>query len=128
MAVQSDMEECIGATELIEYIEQSADGTIHNLMGWPPQTDDPSIQSSQFLRATLESWYPNTSPTVPTSLKWIPYKVAKTTPHLTQPAQGHPLHAVLRYHKDVGWHYRYSLPCKVHGRPPLPSSRLSGIP
>ena len=105
LAAKSDMEECIGATKLIEYIEQSADETTHKLMGWPSQIDDPSIKSSQFLRASLESWYPNTAPTAPTTPTWIPYKAVKTTPHVIQPGQGHPLRAVLRCHKDVGWHY-----------------------
>ena len=40
------MEERIGVTQLIEYIEQDDDGSYCKLMGWPPQTDL-SVKPSQ---------------------------------------------------------------------------------
>ena len=119
------MDEHVGVTQLTECIEQAADGSYCKLMGWPCQTDL-SLKSYQSKGATLESWYPNTTPTVPSTLQWKPYKVVKTIPHhVRQPGHGHPLHGTLRYHKDVGWHYRYTLPFKVTGRPSLPSSMKS---
>ena len=118
------MEEHIDATQLIEYIEQAADGSYCKLMGWPSQIGL-STQSSKFNSANLESWYPSTAPTFPSALKWMPYKIVKTVPHVIQLDQGHPLHGALRYHKDVGWHYRYSMPFRVTGRPSLPSSLIS---
>ena len=118
------MEEHIGATQLIEYIEQAADGSYCKLMGWPSQIGL-STQSSKFNSATLESWYPTTATTFPSALMWMPYKIIKTVPHVIKPGQGHPLHGALRYHKDVGWHYRYSTPFRVTGRPSLPSSLIS---
>ena len=118
------MEDCIGATQLIEYIEEDADGSYCKLMGWPSQTDL-SLKSFPFNSATLESWYPDTTPTAPSALMWTPYKIVKTIPHVIQPGQGHPLHGTLRYHKGLGWHYRYSTPFRVDGRPSLPSSMIS---
>ena len=122
------MEEHIGATQLIEYIEQAADGSYCKLMGWPSQIGL-STQSSKYNGVNLESWHPNTAPTFPSALQWMPYKIAKTVPHVLQsPGQGHPLHGALRYHKDFGWYYRYSTPFGVTGRPPLPSSMISNAP
>ena len=121
------MEEHIGGIQLVEYIEQTADGSYCKLMWWPSQTDL-SIKSSKLNSANLESWYPNTAPTFPSALQWMPYKIVKTVPHVLQLAQGHPLHDTLRYHKDVGWHFRYSTPFRVTGRPSLPSSMLSKAP
>ena len=118
------MEERVGVTQLIEYIEQADDGSYSRLMGWPSQTDL-SVKPSHSSGATLESWYPNTTPTDPSVLQWVPYKIVKTVPHVCRPGQGHPLHGALRYHKAVGWHYRYSMPFRVTGRPPLPSSTES---
>ena len=74
------MDEHVGSIQLTEYIVQAADGGYCKLMGWPCQTDL-SIKSSQSKGATLESWYPNTTPTVPSTLHWKPYKVVKTIPH-----------------------------------------------
>ena len=116
-----DMEESIVVTQLIEYIEQDDDGSYCKLMGWPPQTDL-SVKPSQSSGATLESWYPNTTPTAPSVLQWVPYKIVKTVPHVSRPSQNHPRHGDLRYHRDLGWHYRYSTPVRITGRPPLPSS------
>ena len=118
------MGERVGVTQLIEYIEQADDGSYSRLMGWPSQTDL-SVKPSHSSGATLESWYPNTTPTAPSVLQWVPYKIVKTVPHVCRPGQGHPLHGALRYHKAVGWHYRYSMPFRVTGRPPLPSSMKS---
>ena len=114
------MEESIGVTQLIEYIEQDDDGSYCKLMGWPPQTDL-SVKPSQPSGATLESWYPNTTPTAPSVLQWVPYKVVKTVPHVSRPGQNHPFRGELRYHRDVGWHYKYSMPFRVTGRPPIPN-------
>ena len=111
------MEEHVGVTQLIEYIEQAADGSYCKLMGWPSHTDL-SVKSSG---ATLESWYPNTTPTAPLGLQWVPYKIVKTVPHVCRPEQGHPLHGALRYHRAVGWHYKYSMPFRVTRRPPIPN-------
>ena len=118
------MGERVGVTQLIEYIEQADDGSYSRLMGWPSQTDL-SVKPSHSSGATLESWYPNTTPTAPSVLQWVPYKIVKTVPHVCRPEQGHPLHGALRYHRAVGWHYRYSMPFRVTGRPPLPSSMKS---
>ena len=118
------MEEHVGVTQLIEYIEQAADGSYCKLMGWPSQIAL-STQSSKFNSATLESWYPTTAPTAPSALRWMPYKIIKSVPHVLQPGQGHPLHGTLRYHKGLGWHYRYSMPFRVDRRPSLPSSMIS---
>ena len=115
------MEECVGDTQLVEYIEQADDGSYSRLMGWPAQTDL-SVKTSHTSGATLESWYPNTTPTAPKVLQWKPYKIVKTIPHVSVPGQNHPLHGALRYHKAVGWHYRYSMPFRITGRPPLPNS------
>ena len=82
-------------------------------------------QSSKYNGVNLESWYPKTAPMFPSALQWMPYKVVKSVPHVLQPGQGHPLLGALRYHKALGWHYRYSTPFKVTGRPPLPSSMIS---
>ena len=121
------MEERVGVTQLIEYIEQADDGSYCKLMGWPSQTDL-SVKPSHSSGATLESWYPNTTPTAPSVLQWVPYKIVKTVPHVSRPGQNHPLHGALRYHKAVGWHYRYSMPFRVTGTPPLPSSMESKTP
>ena len=118
------MEEHVGDVQLVEYIEQAVDGSYCKLKGWPSQIGPPT-HSSKFNGVNLESWYPETAPTVPSALQWMPYKVAKSVPHVLQPGQGHPLHGALRYHKSLGWHYRYSMPFKVTGRPPLPSSMVS---
>jgi hypothetical protein len=122
------MEERVGDTKLVEYIEQADDGSYSRLMGWPSQTDL-SVKPSHTSGATLESWYPNTTPTAPSVLQWKPYKIVKTVPHVCRPGQDHPLHGALRYHKAVGWHYRYSMPFRITGRPPLPNpteSKTSG--
>ena len=119
------MEEHVGDVQLVEYIEQAVDGSYCKLKGWPSQFG-PGTQSSKYNGVNLESWYPDTAPTVPSALQWMPYKIAKSVPHVLQPGQGHPLHGVLRYHKSLGWHYRYSMPFKVSGRPLLPSSMISG--
>ena len=121
------MGERVGVTQLIEYIEQADDGSYSRLMGWPSQTDL-SVKPSHSSGATLESWYPNTTPTAPSVLQWVPYKIVKTVPHVSRPGQNHPLHGALRYHKAVGWHYRYSMPFRVTGTPPLPSSMESKTP
>ena len=119
------METHVGGTQLVEYIEEAADGSYCKLMGWPCQTDL-SIKCSQSKGATLESWYPKTAPTVPSTLQWKPFKIVKTIPHLIDPpCQSHPLRGTLRYHRDVGWHYRYSLPFKITGTPSLPDSMKS---
>jgi len=115
------MEEHVGVTQLIEYIEEANDGSYCKLMGWPSQTDL-SVKTSHPSGASLESWYPNTAPTAPSGLQWMPYKIVKTVPHDCRPEQNHPLRGTLRYHKDVGWHFRYSMPFRITGRPPLPSS------
>ena len=115
------MEEHVGGTQLIEYIEEANDGSYCKLMGWPSQTDL-SVKTSHPSGASLESWYPNTAPTAPSGLQWMPYKIVKTVPHDCRPEQNHPLRGTLRYHKDVGWHFRYSMPFRITGRPPLPSS------
>jgi len=128
------MKESIGATQLVEYIEQDNEGSYCKLMGWPPQTDL-SVKTSQPNGATLEAWYPNTAPApaAPSVLQWRPYKIVKTVPHECRPNpdpfQGpDPFRGALRYHKDVGWHYRYSMPFRITGRPPLPSSMKSKNP
>ena len=119
------METHVGGTQLVEYIEEAADGSYCKLMGWPCQTDL-SIKCSQTKGATLESWYPNTAPTDPSALQWKPFKIVKTMPHpVGPPCQGHPFRGSLRYHRDVGWHYRYSLPFKLTGAPSLPDSMKS---
>ena len=119
------MDEHVGGTQLTEYIEEAADGSYCKLMGWPCQTDL-SIKSAQSKGATLDSWYPKTTPTVPSTLQWKPFNIVKAIPHpIGHPSQGHPLHGTLRYHKDVGWHYRYSLPFKITGTPSLPNSMKS---
>ena len=115
------MEEGVGDTQLVEYIELTDEGTYTRLMGWPAQTDL-SVKTSHTNGATLESWYPNTTPTAHKAVQWKPYKIVKTIPHVREPGQNHPLHAKLRYHKDVGWHYRYSMPFRITGRPRLPKS------
>ena len=126
LVVQLAMAECIGETELVEYIDHAVDGTYCKLMGWPSQTDL-TIKSTKFHNATLESWYPDTQPTAPSVLVWKPYKVIKTIPLVNLSSQGHPLHGALRYHKDVGWHYRYSTPFRITGKPSLPNSKMSKI-
>ena len=118
------MEEHVGVTQLIEYIEQANDGSYCKLMGWPSQTDL-SVKTGHPSGASLEAWYPNTAPTAPSGLQWMPYKIVKTVPHDSRLDQNHPLRGALRYHKDVGWHFRYSVPFRITGRPPLPSSRES---
>ena len=119
------MDNHVGGTQLIEYIEEAADGSYCKLMGWPCQTDL-SVKSSQSKGATLESWYPKTTPTVPSTLQWKPFKIVKTIPHpIDPPSQSPPLHGTLRYHRDVGWHYQYSLPFKITGTPSLPDSMKS---
>ena len=115
------MEGCVGDTQLVEYIEVDDDGSYNRLMGWPSQTDL-SVKPYHTNGATLESWYPNTTPTAHKAVQWKPYKIVKTIPHVREPGQNHPLHAKLRYHKDVGWHYRYSMPFRITGRPRLPKS------
>ena len=114
------MKESIGATQLVEYIERNTEGGYCKLMGWPAQTDF-SVKTNG---ATLEAWYPNTAPApaAPSVLQWRPYKIVKTVPHGCRPDQNHPFRGAVRYHKDVGWHYRYSMPFRITGRPPLPSS------
>ena len=121
------MEEHVGGTQLIEYIEEANDGSYCKLMGWPSQTDL-SVKTSHPSGASLESWYPNTAPTAPSGLQWMPYKIVKTVPHDSRLDQIHPLRGALRYHKDMGWHFRYSVPFKIIGRPPLPSSMKSKNP
>ena len=115
--MKEDMTESIGVTQLIEYIEQDDDGSYCKLMGWPLQTDL-SVKPSQPNGATLEAWYPNTTPTAPSELQWVPYKVVKTVPHVSRPGQNHPFRGELRYNRDVGWHYKYPMPLRVTGRPP----------
>ena len=117
----------MGGTQLIEYTELAEDGSYCKLMGWPSQTDL-SVKTSHPSGATLEAWYPNTAPTAPSVLQWMPYKIVKTVPHGCRPDQNHPFRGALRYHKDVGWHYRYSMPFRITGRPPLPSSMKSKNP
>ena len=56
-----------------------------------------------------------------------PNKVIKTIPLVNLSSQGHPLHGALRYHKDVGWNYRYSTPFRITGKPSLPNSKMSKI-
>ena len=112
------MEESVGDTQLVEYIELTDDGNYTRLMGWPAQTDL-SVKTSHTNGATLESWYPNTTPTAHKALQWKPYKIVKTIPHVKVPGQNHPHHGTLRYHKDVGWHY---MPFRITGRPRLPKS------
>ncbi len=119
------MEESIGDTQLIEYIEQGDDGSYCKLMCWPPQTDL-SVKPSQSSGATLESWYPNTTPTAPSVLQWRPYKIVKTVPHECRPNpdpfQGpDPFRGTLKYNKDLGWHYKYAMPFRIIGRPPSPA-------
>ena len=119
------MDNHVGGAQLVEYIEEAADGSYCSLMGWPSQTEL-SIKSSQSKGATLESWYPETAPIVPSTLQWKPFKIVKAIPHSIDPAdQNHPLRGTLRYHRDIGWHYRYFLPFKITGTPSLPSSMKS---
>ena len=121
--------ESIGATQLVEYIEQDNEGSYCKLMGWPTQTD----LSVKINGATLEAWYPNTAPApvAPSVLQWRPYKIVKTVPHECRPNpdpfQGpDPSRGTLRYNKDLGWHYKYAMPFRITGR--LPSSMKSKNP
>ena len=113
--------ESIGATQLVEYIEQGNEGSYCKLMGWPAQTD----LSVKINGATLEAWYPNTAPApaAPSVLQWRPYKIVKTVPHECRPNpdpfQGpDPFRGTLKYDKDLGWHYKYTMPFRITGRPP----------
>ena len=115
--------ESIGATQLVEYIEQDNEGSYCKLMGWPAQTD----LSVKINGATLEAWYPNTAPApaAPSVLQWRPYKIVKTVPHECRPTpdpfQGpDPFRGTLKYNKDLGWHYKYAMPFRIIGRPPSP--------
>ena len=121
LLAQSAMAESIGDTKLIEYVDYAADGSYCKLMGWPVQTDL-TIKSTKFPNATLESWYPETQPKAPSALVWKPYRIVKTIPHVNTAKPGHPHHGALRYHKDVGWHYQYSMPFRISGKPPHPDS------
>ena len=113
--------ESIGATQLVEYIEQDNEGSYCKLMGWPTQTD----LSVKINGATLEAWYPNTAPApvAPSVSQWRPYKIVKTVPHECRPNpdpfQGpDPFRGTLKYNKDLGWHYKYAMPFRITGRPP----------
>ena len=123
LLAQSAMAESIGDTKLIKYVDYAADGSYCKLMGWPVQTDL-TIKSTGFPNATLESWYPDTQPNAPSASVWRPYRVVKTAPLVSLAKPGHPHHGALRYHKDVGWHYRYSMPFRIIGKPPLPNSMV----
>ena len=120
---QSAMATRIGDTELIEYVTYATDGSYSKLMGWPAQTNL-AVKSTRFQNTTLESWYPDTEPNAPSALVWRPYRVVKTVPLVSSAKPGHPHHGALRYHKDVGWHYRYSMPFRIIGKPPLPNSMV----
>ena len=116
---QSAMATRIGDTELIEYVTYATDGSYSKLMGWPAQTNL-AVKSTRFQNTTLESWYPNTEPAV----VWKPYRIVKKIPLVNLAGEGHPHHGALRYHKDVGLHYRYSMPFRIIGKPPLPNSMV----
>ena len=125
------MKESIGATQLVEYIERDNEGGYCKLMGWPAQTDF-SVKTNG---ATLEAGYPHTAPApaAPSVLQWRPYKIVKTVPHECRPNpdpfQGpDPFRGTLKYNKDLGWHYKYAMPFRIIGRPPLPSSMKSKNP
>ena len=107
----------IGYTELIEYVDYTDDGSYSKLMGWPAQTNL-AVKSTRFHNTTLEAWYPDTEPAV----AWKPYRIVKKIPLVNLAGEGHSQRGTLRYHKDVGWHYRYSMPFRIIGKPPLPNS------
>ena len=121
------MTEYLGDTELIEYVEETGDGAYCRLMGWPSQTTLTTM-TTQTQGTTLEAWYANTHPNAPTGLMWKPYRILKTIPLVKQTDRGHPLSSkerpqgTLRYHKDVGWHYRYLAPFRIKGKPSPPGS------
>ena len=121
LLAQSAMAESIGDTKLIEYVDYAADGSYCKLMGWPVQTDL-TIKSTKFPNTTLESWYPDTQPKAPSVLVCKPYRIVKTVPLVNTVKPGHPHHGALRYHKDVGWHYQYSMPFRISGKPRHPDS------
>ena len=123
----------IGDTELVEYIEECSDGSYCKLMGWPSQTRL-TTQTTFSSGQALESWFPDTKATVPVTnleifgagLVWRPYRIIKKTSESQGPGHGPPLHnrGSLRYHKSLGWHYRYFSPFRIKGKPPFPASLI----
>ena len=102
--------------------------------------------------SSLEAWYPNTAPSSPTrllmptrGLTWGPSRVPvflETTLQdspgaaspgrlsgttLQEPPARSPFHGSLRYHSDIGWHYRYSKSFKIVGKPYPPSLVAAGL-
>lgn len=118
------MAEYIGETQLVEYVEKTEDGNSCKLMGWPAR----AIRSTQLRDAPLESCYPGTQATPPAGLVWRPYRLIKIAPRVSQPNQGQPFCGDLRYHKDVGWHYRYSIRVRITGRSASPRSFVTNGP
>jgi hypothetical protein len=100
--------------------------------------------------SSLEAWYPNTAPSSPTrllmptsGLTWGPSRVpvflettlqespAVASRRLSrtlaeQPAPS-PFHGSLRYHSDIGWHYRYLKSFRIVGKPYPPSLVAAGL-
>ena len=124
----------IGDTELVEYVEQCSDGSYCQLMGWPSQTRL-TTQITTTSGHSLEAWFPDTKPTLPDTnleifgpgLVWRPYRIIKKTSESQGSGHGPPLHnrGSLKYHKTLGWHYRYFSPFRIKGKPPFPASLIT---
>ena len=124
----------IGDTELVEYVEECSDGSYCQLMGWPSQTRLTTTTTTTSGRS-LESWFPDTKPTLPDTnldalgpgLVWRPYRIVRKTSESQGHGHGPPLHTrgALKFHRTLGWHYRYFTPFRIRGKPPFPASLIT---